>query len=100
MPELVTLLDGSVLWFSNPICCESRSQNWTSSNVVVLDNAPMFCLLWSVNTAAMKMFFLNLLLITWSMSYLQVWGVKYNGSGSKIVSVGDDQEIHIYDCPV
>ncbi|KAJ7406525.1 WDR61 isoform 12 [Pitangus sulphuratus] len=30
----------------------------------------------------------------------QVWGVKYNGSGSKIVSVGDDQEIHIYDCPV
>ncbi|XP_057159576.1 SKI8 subunit of superkiller complex protein isoform X1 [Ursus arctos] len=30
----------------------------------------------------------------------QVWGVKYNGNGSKIVSVGDDQEIHVYDCPV
>uniref|UniRef100_A0A8C0I177 Superkiller complex protein 8 n=1 Tax=Balaenoptera musculus TaxID=9771 RepID=A0A8C0I177_BALMU len=30
----------------------------------------------------------------------QVWGVKYNGNGSKIVSVGDDQEIHIYDCPI
>ncbi|CAD7672716.1 unnamed protein product [Nyctereutes procyonoides] len=29
----------------------------------------------------------------------QVWGVKYNGNGSKIVSVGDDQEIHVYDCP-
>lgn len=35
-----------------------------------------------------------------SFFYLQVWGVKYNGNGSKIVSVGDDQEIHIYDCPV
>lgn len=32
--------------------------------------------------------------------YWQVWGVKYNGNGSKIVSVGDDQEIHIYDCPI
>lgn len=31
---------------------------------------------------------------------LQVWGVKYNGNGSKIVSVGDDQEIHVYDCPI
>ena len=30
----------------------------------------------------------------------QVCGVKYNGNGSKIVSVGDDQEIHIYDCPI
>uniref|UniRef100_A0A8I3PI41 Superkiller complex protein 8 n=1 Tax=Canis lupus familiaris TaxID=9615 RepID=A0A8I3PI41_CANLF len=30
----------------------------------------------------------------------QVWGVKYNGNGSKIVSMGDDQEIHVYDCPV
>lgn len=35
-----------------------------------------------------------------SLLYLQVWGVKYNGNGSKIVSVGDDQEIHVYDCPI
>lgn len=28
----------------------------------------------------------------------QVWGVKYNGNGLKIVFVGDDQEIYIYDC--
>uniref|UniRef100_H3A7T6 Superkiller complex protein 8 n=1 Tax=Latimeria chalumnae TaxID=7897 RepID=H3A7T6_LATCH len=31
---------------------------------------------------------------------LQVWGAKYNGNGSKIVSVGDDQEVHVYDCPI
>uniref|UniRef100_H3AS02 Superkiller complex protein 8 n=1 Tax=Latimeria chalumnae TaxID=7897 RepID=H3AS02_LATCH len=30
----------------------------------------------------------------------QVWGAKYNGNGSKIVSVGDDQEVHVYDCPI
>ncbi|KAM5329836.1 LOW QUALITY PROTEIN: WD repeat-containing protein SL1-17-like [Glossophaga mutica] len=30
----------------------------------------------------------------------QVWGVKCNRNGSKIVSVRDDQEIHIYDCPI
>ncbi|MBN3283247.1 WDR61 protein, partial [Polyodon spathula] len=30
----------------------------------------------------------------------QVWSVKYNGNGSKVVSAGDDREIHIYDCPV
>ncbi|ROL52810.1 WD repeat-containing protein 61, partial [Anabarilius grahami] len=29
----------------------------------------------------------------------QVWSVKYNPTGSKIVSAGDDRAIHIYDCP-
>lgn len=31
---------------------------------------------------------------------LQVWSVKYNSTGSKIISAGDDRAIHIYDCPM
>lgn len=31
---------------------------------------------------------------------LQVWSVKYNSKGSKIISAGDDRAIHIYDCPM
>uniref|UniRef100_A0A1A8C984 Superkiller complex protein 8 n=1 Tax=Nothobranchius kadleci TaxID=1051664 RepID=A0A1A8C984_NOTKA len=30
----------------------------------------------------------------------QVWSVKYNSNGSKVVSAGDDRAIHIYDCPL
>uniref|UniRef100_A0A3B4WW37 Superkiller complex protein 8 n=1 Tax=Seriola lalandi dorsalis TaxID=1841481 RepID=A0A3B4WW37_SERLL len=30
----------------------------------------------------------------------QVWSVKYNSTGSKIISAGDDRAIHIYDCPM
>ncbi|XP_019714487.1 WD repeat-containing protein 61-like, partial [Hippocampus comes] len=30
----------------------------------------------------------------------QVWSVKYNNNGSKIISAGDDRAIHIYDCPM
>ncbi|KAI4826052.1 hypothetical protein KUCAC02_021707 [Chaenocephalus aceratus] len=30
----------------------------------------------------------------------QVWSVKYNSTGSKIISAGDDRSIHIYDCPM
>uniref|UniRef100_A0A3B4WDV8 Superkiller complex protein 8 n=1 Tax=Seriola lalandi dorsalis TaxID=1841481 RepID=A0A3B4WDV8_SERLL len=29
-----------------------------------------------------------------------VWSVKYNSTGSKIISAGDDRAIHIYDCPM
>ncbi len=32
--------------------------------------------------------------------YLQVWSVKYNPTGSKIMSAGDDRAIHVYDCPM
>lgn len=30
---------------------------------------------------------------------LQVWGVKYNPEGNKIVSCSADKSINIYDCP-
>ena len=29
----------------------------------------------------------------------QVWGVRYNTTGTKIVSVGDDQAVCVYDVP-
>ena len=32
--------------------------------------------------------------------HLQVWGVKYNATGSKIVSVSDDKSIIVYNCPL
>lgn len=32
--------------------------------------------------------------------YLQVWGVAYNDNGSKLVSVSDDKNIIVYDCPI
>ncbi|KAI2648551.1 WD repeat-containing protein 61 [Labeo rohita] len=35
-----------------------------------------------------------------SSSDKSVWSVKYNPTGSKIVSAGDDRAIHIYDCPM
>lgn len=35
-----------------------------------------------------------------SASSPQVWSVKYNSTGSKIISAGDDRAIHIYDCPM
>lgn len=29
----------------------------------------------------------------------QVWGVKYNPDSNKIMSVSEDRNINIYDCP-
>lgn len=31
---------------------------------------------------------------------LQVWDVKFNAEGNKLLSVGKDKTLNIYECPV
>lgn len=46
-----------------------------------------------------KVVFLTVL-VNLNLLLPQVWTVKYNSTGSKIISAGDDRSIHIYDCPM
>ena len=46
------------------------------------------------------MVMLMLMIILLLPLLVQVWGAKYNATGSKIASVSDDKSIIVYNCPL